>query len=97
MNAKTLPRNSDGKLAEFAWPGGYPIYYLTEDNGVLCPGCANGLNGSCAYTEDQKDNFNEDAQWHIIAADVHWEGDSIFCDHCQREIESAYGPIDEGK
>jgi hypothetical protein len=34
-------RQSDGKLPAFAWPGGYPIIYLTEDGDVLCPECAN--------------------------------------------------------
>jgi predicted molibdopterin-dependent oxidoreductase YjgC len=34
-------RNEDGSLPEFAWPGGYPIYYLDEDNCCLCPKCAN--------------------------------------------------------
>ena len=38
----TLPRNEDGTLAEYAWPGGYPLFYLTDDEGdILCPACAN--------------------------------------------------------
>ena len=30
-----------GELPSYAWPGGYQILYLTEDNGILCPDCAN--------------------------------------------------------
>lgn len=32
------------ELESYAWPGGYPIYYLTDpDNSVLCPDCATRL------------------------------------------------------
>ena len=29
------------ELDSYAWPGGYPIYYLDTDNCMLCPPCAN--------------------------------------------------------
>lgn len=75
----------NGEYPAYAWPGGYPIYYMVEDNGILCPGCANGENGSEA-SED-----NEDRQWKLVGMDVHWEGESLLCDHCEKEVESAYG------
>lgn len=34
-------KDGDGNLIHFAWPGGYPMFYLTHDNDVLCPSCAN--------------------------------------------------------
>ncbi len=36
-----LYRDSNGQLSSYAWPGGYPIYYLDGESGVLCPKCAN--------------------------------------------------------
>jgi hypothetical protein len=36
----TLPRDDDGQLSQWAWPGGYPLYYMVEDGGALCPTCA---------------------------------------------------------
>lgn len=30
-------RDENGKLPAYAWPGGYPIFYIASDNGVLCP------------------------------------------------------------
>ena len=36
-----LPQNADGSLAAWAWPGSYPLYYLTRDGLVVCPKCAN--------------------------------------------------------
>lgn len=76
-------RDSDGRLSKYAWPGGYPILYLTKLGDVLCADCAN-------ETEQDRDHYDP-----VEAADVHWEGDPLQCDGCSNEIESAYGPIEE--
>lgn len=81
--------DSDGTLPAFAWPGGYPIYYLTEDSAILCPGCANGENGSEASQQ------SDDKQWKLAACDVHYEGAPLSCEHCNAEIGSAYGDPSE--
>ena len=78
-------RDTDGTPPAYAWPGGYPIFYLTEDCGVLCPDCAN--------TDGSTDT--EDPQWKIVAQEIHWEGESLICDNCNAEVESAYGPIED--
>lgn len=91
MKTETLAdKQNSGTLDAYAWPGGYPIFYLVADNGVLCPNCANteapkGLDADCP----------DDDQWRVVAHDIHWEGEPITCDHCYGEIESAYGPIDD--
>ncbi len=85
-----LSKNDDGKFPAFAWPGGYPIFYLTEDCAILCPDCANGQNGSDAY-EERENVDDRDPQWHLVAQDVHWEGADLTCEHCGKAIESAYG------
>ena len=82
--------DDNGKLPTYAWPGGYPIEYVTADGGLLCPACANGENGSEATI-----NQDAPADWRIEAADVYWEGPVQFCDHCNSQIESAYGDPDE--
>ena len=73
-------RMSDGKLPSYAWPGGYPVYYLAPDNGVLCPKCANEYR-------PERDNRE---QLEPVTADVNWENSSLFCDNCNARIESAY-------
>jgi hypothetical protein len=70
----------NGQLPTYAWPGGYPVYYLAKDNGVLCPKCAN------EFTEG-RDN---DTQLEPVAFDVNWEDPQLFCEHCNTRIESAY-------
>lgn len=70
----------------YAWPGGYEIYYIVHDGGVLCHNCA---NDELMRTIDP--DFHD---WYIVASDVLWEGPSIYCDHCNREIQSTYGDPD---
>ena len=80
-----IERRSDGKLWSHTSLGSYPIVYLTQDNSVLCPACANGENGS------EASETSDDPQWRLVGCDVHWEGEPLICDHCNGEIESAYG------
>lgn len=69
-------------LDSFAWPGGYPLFYLDGHNSILCPECA---NESC----------NDDIPaFRPCAYAVHWEGEPLICDNCNAEIESAYGEPD---
>jgi hypothetical protein len=75
-----LPRDSKGKLDSYAWPGGYPLFYVTRDNMVICPDCAN------------KEGMNEDQE--PIACDVNWEDDSLYCEDCGKRIASAYAEED---
>lgn len=72
----------------YAWPGGYPIFYLTADNGVLCPDCANKNISLCACPVESKE---ADPMWRIVAADINYEDEShTTCDHCYQPIEYAY-------
>lgn len=68
----------------YAWPGGYPIFYLCADGGVLCPKCA---NDNIALTTDP----DAEKDWRIVASDINYEDDWLFCSHCNKLIESAYG------
>jgi hypothetical protein len=89
MIKASIDRDSNGKLPSYAWPGGYPIFYLTQDDAVLCPQCANGENGSDTLVQD-------DPQWNVTAHDINWEDPDMTCEHCNRRIESAYAEDDAG-
>jgi hypothetical protein len=89
--ADSITKNDDGTYPAFAWPGGYPIYYLAADNGCFCPDCANGKNGSLCQFPTLDPECPDDRQWRIVGQDVHWEGEPIICDNCGAAIESAYG------
>ena len=65
------------------FPGGYEITYVTEDNAMICHGCAN--------KELDRTIDPDDEQFYIVDAFVNYEDDSCFCDHCNRQIEPGYG------
>lgn len=65
----------EGKLPSYAWPGGYPLYYQTDQGTILCPGHAS-----------VESDFNDEV---ITSVDVNWEDASLYCEHGER-IESAY-------
>lgn len=67
----------------WAWPGGYEIHYYTKDCGVLCFNCAN------EHMDRTLDH--DDAQFCITSADINYEDEGLWCDHCGREIKPAYG------
>lgn len=87
---QSIRADNDGKLPSFAWPGGYPIVYHTDDNANLCPACANGENRS-----EASEFADKRSGWRIVDSDIHYEGEPIVCDHCDAEIESAYGNPEE--
>ena len=60
---------------QFAWPGGYPIWYRTKDSGTLCAGCAN---------KNLKLTLGDDPQWRIIYGYVDYCEGLEYCDHCGR-------------
>jgi hypothetical protein len=84
MQAQELPRATDGQLQTYAWPGGYPIYYLDAENSVLCAECARKSDSD----PDELPNFRP------CAADVNYENSSLYCDQCGQRVESAYSEED---
>jgi hypothetical protein len=76
-------RNEKGKFEVYAWPGGYPIFYLMDDCETLCPNCAN--NPSNPIHEDEPNDG-----WRIIAADINYEDQEMYCCHCNTKIDTAY-------
>ena len=69
---------------KWAWPGGYPIYYICADSECLCSDCANKNINLTADPLAEPD-------WRIVDADINWEDEHLFCAHCNNFIESAYG------
>lgn len=80
-----------GQLQAYAFPGGYPIIYYAKDMGDICPECANGGNDA----EFQNPEYQDDEQWILVDCDIYFEGPTRFCEHCNTELESAYGDPEE--
>ena len=79
---------------KYAWPGGYPLFLLCEDGGVLSIDAARECwrQIAQAHIQTAKDARwkHANAQWLISAAAVNWEDPDLFCDHSGARIESAY-------
>jgi len=73
-------------VPEFTEIGMYPLYYITSDNGLLCPDCVNSNLNLC------RDKSND--QWFVVAQEVNWES-RLYCDACSKDILSAYDVVDE--
>lgn len=68
---------------KFAFPGGYEIYGITEDGGILC--C------DCMRTEyrliSSARRYNSRDGWQVCALALDCETDTFTaCDHCGRVI-----------
>lgn len=79
------------KNGEFAWPGGYQMYFIVDDGEAL----------SFEAAEENKDliidaiNDNDNNGWRVVGVDVNWEDDNLYCAHTNKKIPSAYGDGDE--
>ena len=78
----SLRADNDGKLPEFAWPGGYNLYYTIEgdyqEHYFICPSCAN-------------EHDEETGGGKITNYDINYENDDLFCEVCEKRIEPSYG------
>lgn len=84
---KTLDLKNALRNGPYAWPGGYPLYFVSTD-------------GEALSFEAVRDNYrqvlwsmrhNVNDGWNIVAVDVNWEDPDLTCEHTGKRIECAYG------
>lgn len=87
MNIKT-PSDFGKALKQgpYAWPGGYPCFFITSDGAALDFDCAK--KEARQITDAIRSNAHNG--WKVEAVDVNWEDGDLTCDHCSKPIESAY-------
>lgn len=76
----------------YAWPGGYPLYWIMADGGAChfdC--CKTERRYMLQALKDKEDNNWPAKDWLPVALDINWEDQSLTCDHTGKRIESAYG------
>jgi hypothetical protein len=70
----------------YAWPGGYPLYFITSD-------------GAALSFDAVKENYRIILQsvkhkmrdgWQVVAFEINWEEPDLFCEHSGKRIDSAY-------
>lgn len=82
------------RAGQWAWPGGYPMYLVVDDGACLCFDCARKEYRLLAisireYARNGKRYSND--SWRVVACDINWEDPNLYCDHCGKSIQSAYG------
>lgn len=75
-------------LPSYAWPGGYPIYYIDKNGYALCPDCAiEEIQEYMDATEDEKELYEDDLP---VVYGINYEEPDLFCEGCNEKIECAY-------
>jgi hypothetical protein len=75
------------RMGEFTDLGGYPLYLITSDGGSLS--FESAKQNFKSIVDSIKNQINDG--WRVVACDVNYENDELYCDHSGKKIESAYG------
>jgi len=75
QDIQALKEQNGGTLPAYAFPGGYPLFYVDQDNDTLCPTCANNVT---------------ELDPSIVSYEINWEDPTLYCIVCGEEIECAY-------
>ncbi len=95
MDIKTI---SDFRAAvrngPFAWPGGYPLYWIMADGGACAFNVAKTERRSMLDAIANRDVRPRDG-WLPVALVINYEDSELVCDHTGERIESAYAEDSE--
>lgn len=73
----------------YAWPGGYPLVFLTADGDCV------SFNGAEAQYRQCANDMRNYPRYRIVGCFIHLEGSPIECAWSGEQIESAYGETEE--
>lgn len=74
------------RAGAYAWPGGYPLYFITEDSAALCFDCVHKEYRSISHSIRCKLKDG----WRVSLLDTNYEQQELYCDHCNLKINPAY-------
>ena len=78
--------NAQLESGAYAWPGGYPLFFVTSDGEAM----------SFDYAKANADLIRESIaskatdDWRVIGCEVNWEDPALYCCGSNQRIESAY-------
>ena len=70
----------------FAWPGGYPLFFITDDGAALS---FEAVRENWRLVCDSVRHNSRDG-WQVVAVEVNYEDPALYCEHTGKRIESAY-------
>lgn len=71
----------------YAWPGGYPMYFITSDGAALSFQAVH--ENYCSVLSSMRHRVNDG--WRVVGVYINWEDHELTCDHNGERIQSAYG------
>jgi len=75
------------RSGKYAWPGGYPMYFVANDGEALSfEAVKENYREILSATKNKENNG-----WRVVGIDVNWEDENLYCAHTGNRIESAYG------
>ena len=90
MNAYKLSAILD--QGPYAWPGGYPIYFVAADGQPLSFEAVQAEKQRIFEAMDS--DCPDDREWKVVDAQINWEDPHLYCAHTNKRIESAYAEED---
>ena len=75
------------RAGQYAWPGGYPMFFITSDGAALSFDAVEQEFSQVAYAVRHKSNDG----WRVVGCDINYEDTDLVCVHTGEPIESAYG------
>ena len=76
------------RAGPYAWPGGYPTYFIAADCEPLCHDCVKNNFKQViyeTYRPRQGDMFR------VVGQEINYEDTDLHCAHCEKQIEASYG------
>lgn len=87
------------RAGPYAWPGGYPLYFLAADGEALSFDAVRAMFRTvCADMHGDSDwrgASTPHAQFRLIACEPNWEDSALYCAHTGKRIPSAYAEPEE--
>ena len=74
------------RAGKYAWPGGYPMFFITSDGAALSFEAVEQEFYQVVYSIRNK----IDDGWRVVGCDINYENADLVCDHTGNPIESAY-------
>ena len=74
------------RTGPYAWPGGYPLFFVTDDGEALS---FQAVMENIRLVFHSIRHQNNDG-WRVIAVDINYEDQQLYCAHTGERIESAY-------
>lgn len=75
------------RAGAYAWPGGYPLYFVTSDGAALSFESVRKELRSVLWSIKNRVSDG----WQVVACETNWEDSELVCDHSGARIPAAYG------